>query len=208
MLGILSFAGWTTIVYNLVSWGRPLEYLPIHLCSLNALTLPFAVWKKNKVACNLLLLWSLGAAFAMVALPFVYQQMTLFSWPFNFFYFPHVLEVGIPILMFALGLVKLDPKCMKSTLGITFIAYTVIYFINVAINNAGFVDFNGEPIKVSYMFSVYIENTNPAIDLFHSIIPYDYWYFFLSVPVILLYLMCWYLPGIIASRRKKIAELN
>ena len=57
VLGILSFAGWATIIYNLVTWGRPLEYLPLHLCSLNGMTLPFAVWSKNKAACNLLLLW-------------------------------------------------------------------------------------------------------------------------------------------------------
>lgn len=43
VLGVLSFAGWATIIYNLVTWGRPLEYLPLHLCSLNGMTLPFAV---------------------------------------------------------------------------------------------------------------------------------------------------------------------
>ena len=31
VLGILSFAGWATILYNLVTWGRPLEDLPLHL---------------------------------------------------------------------------------------------------------------------------------------------------------------------------------
>ena len=204
VLGVLSFAGWATIIYNLVSWGRPLEYLPLHLCSLNGMTLPFAVWTKNKTACNLLLLWSFGALFALVALPYSSQQMVLLDWPFNFFYFPHVLEVGIPIIMFKLGLAKLDPKCIKSTLGITFSAYTIIYFINLAINNANLLDFNGEVIRVSYMFSIYSPDfANPVLDFFYSILPYDYWYFFLSVPVIILYLMCWYLPVIIKERRKK-----
>ena len=204
VLSILSFAGWSTIIYNLVTWGRPLEYLPIHLCSLNGLILPFAVIFKNKRLCNLLILWSFGALFALVALPYSSQQMVLFGWPFNFFYFPHVLEVGIPIIMFALGLVKLDHKCAKFTLAITFSAYTVIHFINLAINSAELLDFNGELIKVSYMFSIYSKDfANPVLDLFYSIIPYDYWYFFLSVPIIILYLACWYLPGIIASKKKK-----
>lgn len=204
VLGVLSFAGWTTIIYNLVAWGRPLEYLPLHLCSLNGMTLPFAVWTKNKTACNLLLLWSFGAIFALVALPYSSQQMVLFDWPFNFFYFPHVLEAGIPIIMFKLGLVKLDPKCIKSTLAITFSAYTIIHFINLAINNAGFLDFNGEPVWVSYMFSIYSESfANPVLDLFYSILPYDYWYFFLAIPAIILYLLGWYAPVIIASKKQK-----
>ena len=204
ILGVLSFAGWATIIYNLVSWGRPLEYLPLHLCSLNGMTLPFAVWTKNKTACNLLLLWSFGALFALVALPYSSQQMVLFGWPFNFFYFPHVLEVGIPIIMFKLGLAKLDPKCMKSTLAITLSAYTIIHFINLAINSANILDFNGEVIRVSYMFSIYSPDfANPALDFFYSIIPYDYWYFALAIPVIVLYLLCWYLPVIIKERRNK-----
>ena len=204
VLGILSFAGWTTIIYNLVTWGRPLEYLPLHLCSLNGMILPFAVWTKNKNLCNLLLLWSFGALFALVALPYSSQQMVLFGWPFNFFYFPHVLEVGIPMMMFALGLAKLDHRCIKSTLLITFGAYTIIHFINLAINNAGFLDFNGEVVKVSYMFSIYSEEfANPVLDIFYSILPYDYWYFFLAIPAIILYLMCWYLPGMIAAKKKK-----
>ena len=204
VLGILSFAGLATIIYNLVTWGRPLEYLPLHLCSLNGMMLPIAVWTKNKRLCNLLLLWSFGALFALVALPYSSQQMVLLDWPFNFFYFPHVLEVGIPIIMFALGLVKLDYKCIWSTLGITFGAYTVIHFINLAINNAQLLDFNGEVIKVSYMFSIYSPDfANPALDFFYSILPYDYWYFFLAIPAIVLYLMCWYLPGIIKDIKLK-----
>ena len=58
-LGILSFSGIAAILYNLLMWGSPLEYLPLHLCSLNAMVLPFAVFSKNKTLGNLLLLWAL-----------------------------------------------------------------------------------------------------------------------------------------------------
>lgn len=37
VLGILSFAGISSDIYNMLAWGAPLEYLPLHLCSLNAL---------------------------------------------------------------------------------------------------------------------------------------------------------------------------
>ena len=37
MPGILSFAGISSDIYNMLAWGSPLAYLPLHLCSLNAL---------------------------------------------------------------------------------------------------------------------------------------------------------------------------
>ena len=37
VLGVLSFAGIAAIIYNLAAWNSPIEYLPFHLCSLNAM---------------------------------------------------------------------------------------------------------------------------------------------------------------------------
>ena len=48
VLGILSFSGIAAIIFNLVAWDSPYEYLPLHLCSLNALVLPVAVFTRNK----------------------------------------------------------------------------------------------------------------------------------------------------------------
>ena len=105
VLAILSFSGIAAIIYNLVTWNSPLEYLPFHLCSLNAMVLPIAVITKNKTLNNLLLLWSIGALFALV-LNNAVAETELFGPVFCFFYFPHVLELGIPILMFLMKLVK------------------------------------------------------------------------------------------------------
>jgi uncharacterized membrane protein YwaF len=66
VLGVLSFSGIAAIIYNLVLWGTPWQYLPLQLCSINALLLPFAVFTRNKTVCNLLLVWSLGALAALV----------------------------------------------------------------------------------------------------------------------------------------------
>ena len=59
----------------------------------------------------------------------------IFSPVFNFYYFPHLLEFGIPVLMFALKLVQKDVKCILSTVSITASSYTVVHFINLLINN-------------------------------------------------------------------------
>ena len=204
VLFVLSFAGIGAIIFNLVTWGSPLEYLPLHLCSLNALVLPIAVYTKNKVLNNLLLLWSIGALFALVVNN-AQADFEILSWAFVFYYFPHVLELGIPILMFLLKLVKKELKYVITTLAITIVSYTIIHFINVVINNYtinhNIVDYAGEVIKVNYMYSVYPEN--PLLDLFYKIIPHSYWYMYLCFVVIAVYLGLVYLNDIIKLVKSK-----
>ena len=67
VLFILSLSGIAAIIFNLVTWNSPIEYLPFHLCSLNAILLPLAIASKNKTMGNLLLVWCLGALIALVA---------------------------------------------------------------------------------------------------------------------------------------------
>lgn len=200
VLGVLSFAGIAAIIFNLVAWDSPLEYLPLHLCSLNALVLPVAVFSRNKTANNLLLLWALGAVFALVVNT-AQAEFEIFSATFAFYFFPHVLELGIPILMFSLGLVKKDLRCIASTLLITLAAYTVIHFINLGVNAYTAanqcLDWAGNVITVNYMYSLRPEN--PLLDLFWSIIPHRYFYMLLALPVAALYLTPIYLKEIIAA---------
>jgi uncharacterized membrane protein YwaF len=204
VLGILSFAGIGAIIFNLVTWNSPLEYLPLHLCSLNALVLPVAVFSRNKILNNLLLLWSLGALIALV-LNNAVAEAEILSWTFAFYYFPHVLEFGIPVLMFLLKLVKKDVKCIGSTMVITVAVYTVIHFFNRWINayaeaNRIF-DSAGNVIQVNYMFSITPEN--PLLDLFYKLIPHPYWYMYLSFAVVAVYLLAVYGVDIMRMIRKR-----
>lgn len=205
VLSILSFSGIAAIVFNLVAWNSPLKYLPLHLCSLNALILPIAVITRKKVLNNLLLLWSIGALFALIINTSV-ADAEIFSLTFLFYYFPHVFELGIPILMFLLKLTKKDVKCIYSTIGITLGVYTVIHFINLWINsyaiNNNIVDWQGNIIKVNYMYSIYPDN--PLLDLFYSIIPVQYWYMYLVIIIVVLYLGLIYLPDIIRLINQKL----
>lgn len=126
VLFILSLSGICAIIFNLVRWGSPLEYLPFHLCSLTAIVLPIAVLTKSRVLNNLLLLWSLGALAALV-MNNAQANYEIFSDTFFFYYFPHTFEFGIPILMLTLNLTEKDHKCILSTLSITLAAYTDRY---------------------------------------------------------------------------------
>jgi hypothetical protein len=162
--------------------------------------LPYAVLTSKKWACNLLLLWSLGSYVDLI-LNTSMAYAKLLPWPFVFYYFPHVLEAGIAILLFALDLVDRDTKTIKTTLSITLVVYTIIHFINLAINSAGIIGPTGEIIQVNYMFSV--TPNNPLLNFFYLLIPSPYWYMFLALPIIFLYLFWWYLPEMLDDRRRQ-----
>ena len=202
VLGVLSFFGIGAILFNLLRWGSPLEYLPFHLCSLSAMLLPIAVLTRKRIPCNLLLLWSLGAFVALV-LNYSVAEAEILSPTFFFYYFPHVLECGIPILLFKLRLSELSPRCILPTVGITLAAYTAIHAINLAVNRYclthNVLNPSGELVQVNYMFSITPEN--PLLALFYQWIPHPYWYMLPVIAVVVLYLGAIY--GIHALLRRR-----
>lgn len=204
VLGVLSFAGIAAIIFNLLMWDSPLEYLPLHLCSLNALILPIAVFTKSKVLNNLLLLWALGALCALV-INTAQANYEIASWTFVFYFFPHTLEVGIPVLMFLLNHTQKDIRCMLSTFAITFIAFTIVHCINVELNEYclenSILDASGNVIHVNYMYSLVPEN--PVLQWFYNIVPHPFWYMFLMIPVIFIYLCIIYCTEIVDIIRHK-----
>lgn len=193
VLGVLSFSGVAAIIFNLVAWDAPLQYLPLHLCSINAMLLPVAVLTRNKTIGNLLLVWCLGALAALV-LNYEMVSVDIFSWTFFFYYFPHVMEFGIPLLLIWLGLVKKDFRCIGSTIGISAAIYTVVHFINLYINA-------NTDSWVNYMFS--IQPNNPLTELFYQLIPCEYWYMYLVFPILFVYLVIVYAPEILAYCKRK-----
>ena len=206
VLGILSFSGIAAIIYNLITWGSPIEYLPLHLCSINAILLPIVVFTRSKTLGNLLLVWCLGALAALVV-NMAQAEYELASWTFVFYYFPHVLEFGIPILLFALGIIEKHPKYIISTIAITMAIYTGVHLCNVGLNAwlkaNNVLDYAGELIQVNYMYSIVPEN--PLLALFRQVIPYDYWYMYMIVPILVVYLSIVYLPQILRKKNKAAA---
>lgn len=208
VLGSLSFLGIAAIIYEFTLKGAPLANLPLHLCSINAMLLPIVVFTRNKTLGNLLLVWCLGALAALV-LNYDMTQRKLFSWDVFFYYFPHVVEFGIPLLLVALGHVKKDPKCILSTVAISMGIYTVVHFLNLAINAyalANNITYGGSDVfSANYMFS--LRPNNPLVELFYSIIPHPYWYMYLVLPIVVVYLLIIYTPELIrfAKEKKKTA---
>ena len=204
VLGIISFMGIVSIVYHLVFKDCPYEHLPLHLCSLTAMVLPFVVFTKSKTWCNVLLVWCLGALAALILNNSVCED-PFFTVSTFFYYFPHVVLFAIPLLLVSLGHVKKDPKCIFSTVGITMGVYTAVHFINLGLNKwyqaADIRTPDGEIVFANFMYS--LEPNNPLCELFQKWIPGPYWFMYLAVPILVVYLLIVYAPEIIAKLKKK-----
>lgn len=198
----MSLLGIASIIYNLAAWGCPLENLPLHLCSFNAIVLPVAVLTKNKALGNLLLLWCLGAMAALI-LNTEMAETELLGWPFFFYYFPHVVEIAIPLLMVSLGKVRKDPKCIFSTVGITLGVYTLVHFVNLGLNRL-FValdvrNLSGDIILANYMYT--LKPNNPLSELFYGLVG-AYWHMYLALPILVAYLLIVYAPELLKKKEK------
>lgn len=201
----LSLAGISAIVFNLVAWGSPLEYLPFHMCSITALLLPVVVLTRSRVVGNLLLVWCLGALLALV-MNQAQAEYEIPSATFFFYYIPHVLEFAVTVYLFKFGYVKKDYRCIPTTVGLTMGIYTLVHLINLALNaylaSAGKTDSAGEVLTVNYMFSM-DPNGVPLLTLFRQLIPHNYWYMYGAVVVLVAYLVVLYLPGILRAVKER-----
>ncbi len=195
MMIVLSVPGLYAIVYNLTKWGTPLEYLPLHMCSITAILIPIAILTRNNKIGNVLLLWGLGALAALV-INQVAAEYVVGSPAFLVFYIPHVCEVAAVIYLFAFRYVKIRPRYIPSTLVITVGIYTVVHFCNVVINRFclqnNLINPSGELIQVNYMYSITPEI--PFLQMIWDLIPYRYWYMYGMIGIVALYLLLLFVP--------------
>ncbi len=195
VLFAVSLVGVAAVLYDLVRWSQPLLYLPLHLCSLNALIIPFAVLTRNKLAAHLTLVWSLGAMLVLVVNT-GQAYYVMFSEAFWVFVLCHTVDVSVPALLFTTGLVEFNIKKSPAVIGTTMAAYTCVHFINLGINKylaqqasdlATYARARAAVQQVNYMYSLGDEG-NAAFAFFRQIIPADYWHMYLIAPIIAAFL--------------------
>ncbi len=208
VLFVLSLTAPAAVIYNILVWGTQstiLEYLPLHLCSINAILLPFLVWRKSNFLGNLLPVYSVGAIAALVFNTFQ-AEYAIFDHVFVMYYFPHTFEFGIPILMLALGLVQIKPKYILPCIVTTFVMYTGIHFSNLFLNQYlaanQFLDSAGNLIRVNYMYSL-DPMGNPALVFFWNILPYEYFYMLITLPIFAIVYTLMNLGNIIRAIKKR-----
>ncbi len=201
---VLSCSGIVAIVYNLLAWDSPLEYLPFHMCSILAIMLPITVLTKSRYMGNLLLVWCLGSLLALI-INHASGHFIIPSAAFFIYYIPHVFEFGVVIYLFKFGYIKKDYKCIPVTVGATVVIYTIVHFINLALTHYvethQIVDYAGNLLTFNYMFSMTPDN--PVLALFWKIIPHQYWYMYMAVIVLVVYLVVLYLPQIVKVVKEK-----
>lgn len=175
-------------IYNALTSDNVIQNLPLSLWGFTALLLPYAVLKRKPWVCNLLLLWSVESILLLV-----YNQdkadMNIFTFEFLGYFLTHIFVAGIPLVMFWLKLVRRDCKYIQISLIITTLVYTAVHFFNVAFGTNYLYSMNHEGIEL--------------FAFFRALIPNDYWYMFLMIPVFFLYLAWWYFPEILDERRKR-----
>lgn len=188
VLFILSLLGPFALAYDIIVWGipsTPLQYLPLHMCSYNALLTPVLVLTRNKFLGNLLPLFSVGAAIALV-FNSIQAEYSIFSFVFLLYYLSHTFGASIPFLMFSLGHIKTHPKYILPSTAATLGIYTLSHFANLIINDyladVNFVDYAGDLIQVNYMFSIHPQG-NPMLLFFWGLIPYQYFYMLAAIPI-------------------------
>ncbi len=213
VLFIISLIAPFAVIYNILVWGfqsTVLEYLPLHLCSINAILLPILVWRKSNFLGNLLPVYSVGAVAALVFNTFQ-AEYSIFDHVFAVFYFGHTVEFGIPMLMLALGLVKIKPKYIGYCLSTTFVLYTAIHFINILVNNYlaanNFLDSSGNVIWVNYMYSI-APMGNPALEFFWNLLPYEYFYMLSTLPLFALVYVLMNIGNIVRAVKEKKSKQN
>ncbi len=204
LMVVMSCSGLVAVVYNLVAWGSPLEYLPLHMCSISAILLPIAVLSRNKYIGNLLLIWCLGSLLALV----FNQGQANYEIPsaaFFIYYIPHVLEFAVMLYLFKFRYIQKDFRTIPISLGLTLGIYSAVHLVNLALNEYyiahNVTDMYGNVVESNYMFSM--TPTTPIFDFFWSIIPYRYWYMYAAVLVLAVYLGAVYSPDIVRAIRAK-----
>lgn len=211
VLFLFSMLGPITMLNEIIRYAPMqsiLVYLPIHLCSINAILTPILICTKNELIGNITPLFSIGSGLAVI-FNTIQADYSIFSLVFILYYSSHAMGCALPFLMAKLGLVKIRPKYILPSVGIIFLLYTVVHFINIWINTAclegNIVDGFGDLIQVNYMFSISTQG-NPALEFFWSIIPYEYFYMLAVFPIIVVYYLILNIKYIIAFLKTKFGK--
>lgn len=157
---IVKFAVFLLLEYFVEPQMSIVDMLPFHLCALNAIVMPIAVFKKNKTLLNYMYAIALPAAAAAMLTPAVsyYGRYFYFSWQILFFFIDHGLMTLVPVLAISSGLMRPDAKMLPRIL-LLFLAYSAcIYAVNKLLGeNFMFLNYPDEGTVMAF-FAKYMGN--------------------------------------------------
>jgi uncharacterized membrane protein YwaF len=190
VLGVLSFSGIAAIIYNLVVWDAPLEYLPLHLCSINIFVIAFHAIKPTKTVGNYLYTVCIPGAMAALLFP-TWNALPGANYMLIHSFTVHILLALYPIVLTVACEIKPElkelPKALLLLTGLAALALICNLLMNA-----------------NFMFLMYAEPGNPLY-LFKEMWGSHLWGF----PVIMAgVLLVMYFPHIVLLIKNKIKSKN
>ena len=152
--------------YGLISHGNWIvDYLPLHLCSINIFIIAYHVFKPNKTIDNFLYAICIPGALAAILAP-TWVELPLFNFMHIHSFTVHILLAAYPIVLVAGGDIVPDIKLVPKAIIFTCILALPIFVVNLLLDT-------------NFMFLMYASAGNPLL-LFEELFGFH----LLGVPVI------------------------
>lgn len=155
--------------------------LPLHLCNINMVLLPIAVkLKKRPLLAFCFFIGPLGAIMALTMPGPDFSNVSILLPRMLGFYGTHFMVVIEGLSLGTLGLYKPKYKDIPMTCITLFLTAAVIHMINLTMRFSGLYD------RANYFYTMETEG-NGLLDLFHSLIPFPFFYLLPSLLVVAVY---------------------
>ncbi len=157
---IIKFAAFALLEFFVEPQMSLADRLPLHLCAMNALVMPLAVFKRNKLLLNYVYAVALPAAvFAMLTPAMSYYGGYFFlSWQVLLFYIDHALMALVAVLCVKTGLVRPDFRELLPVTGLL-ASYAAFIFILNKLTDLNFLFLNyPDEGTVMAFFAYYMGN--------------------------------------------------
>ena len=173
---------WATAILSLEDFWI---LLPLQLCDMAVFLMPIGlITQKEDLMDFLFYPCGLGALSAIVLMALMSTE-AFYAVNINFF-FSHFLILGIPILSILWGLYDPKPSLKKALrltlvlLGLTALMHGLNLFLNATFR-----------VEAFYFFTIRESGilVSPLLGFFAKVIPYDYFYMILVLPILYLYMI-------------------
>ena len=174
-------------------WGE----LPLHLCNINMILIPIAVWKKSRpLACFCFFVGPLGALMALAMPGNGFDGYSLLLPRMLGYYGTHFMIVIEGWALYTFGLFRPRLRDLPRAILAVFAIAFIIFLFNMLLR------WTGLHPKANYFYSVETEG-NFLLEIFHRWIPIPFLYLIPSIGILAVYVLAITLPMELIERRKK-----
>ena len=164
------------------------DYLPLHLCSINIIMIAIHAWRPSKLLDNFLYMVCIPGALAALLFP-TWTKLPVANFMYWHSFTVHILLAAYPIILLAGKSIRPHPRYILSCLGLLAGMAVPIYFFNLAFDT-------------NYMFLMYASKGNPLKafeDIFGShLVGFP---IIIAAVILLMYGVPWFV-GLVQKKKK------